>query len=535
MRKDQRTSKAGTPPQAARGSAQAKARAKWGGEDVTPPHRVIPIHPTVAGRNGEAERAILGACMIAYEAWQRALDVLTPEDFADEHHEQIFAAMTEAPRHEHGEVEIVALNEELKRRGTLASIGGTAYTHDLLSGCTNAYNYDNYIRIVLECSLERQRQYIGVKLVSGELSAADGASRLQALEERWQRWYGTGSHPLGVRASDVEPQPVQWLWRRRLARGKLSIVDGDPGQGKGLLTMDLAARLSAGRAFPGDFGVSQEPRAVILISPEDDIDDTLVPRLMAARADLTRIHILNTLTETDPETGKLVERRISIPRDVLRIEELQRQTGAELLIIDPVMDCLDSGVKTHVDSEVREALMPLKHMATRTGLAVLLVRHFNKSGQGPAMYRGGGSIAFTALCRTAFIVAEHPDGEGKVAFLPVKSNIGKLPDGLTFSKMLVHEDAIPSIKWDAEPTQLNANDVLTTGPKQSAEQREILDLLRSGGVTLPTGPFEVALALGIGEDDKTGQLRIRQRLSRMQKAGTLVSPAYGKYDLPLKK
>lgn len=498
--------------------------------------RRVSRNKDVLTSNPEAERGLLGSMLLEYDAFVAGTDHLTPDDFGVPRHQLIFEAISNTPRVGDGVVDVVMLNEELKREGTLAEVG-QAYTHDLVNTCENAYRYREYLRIVLDCSIARQTQALGRLLSVSEISSSDAALRLAALEERRARVVSGQSTPrqIGVVASDVQPEPIRWLWKRRLARGKLAIIDGDPGLGKGLVTMDLAARKSAGRAFPGDVGVTQTPGTVILITPEDDIADTIVPRLIAAKADLSRIIILNSITETDPTSGKQVERGVTIPRDVPIIEALATEKHAELLIIDPVLGCLDAGVKTAIDSEVRSALMPLKYMATRTDLSVLLVRHFNKSSNDKAMYRGGASIAFTALCRTAFIMAEHPDNGGKRVVLPVKSNVAKEADGLAFSLFALDDDAVPSVRWDAEPVGLNANDVVGGGAKRSAESREVLDVLREGGVTLPASPEEIALCLGVSADDKSGQARIRQRLSRMTKSGLLCSPVYGRYALPVKQ
>lgn len=489
--------------------------------------RPVPINPAVAGLNNEAERSLLGATVLAWEALDAAADALTPEDFYEPRHQLLFEAICETPRHEDGTIDLVLLDEQLKQSGHLREVG-QAYLHGLVNTCPDAYKYAGYLRIVLECSLERQKQAIGAQLTMGDLSPQDCIGRLKALEDRRLRVLEGAVRTLTTVASSVTPEPIRWLWKRRLARGKLAIMDGDPKLGKGFITMDLAARKSTGRPFPGD-SERQEPSAVILISPEDDIADTLVPRLIAAQADLSRIHIMNTIIETDPETGAEHERTVAIPHDIPAIEAAVAQTGAELLIIDPIMGCLDAGVKTAVDNEVRAALMPLKHLATRTSLSVILVRHLNKSGGDKALYRGGGSIGFSALCRTGFLVAEHPDNPAKRVFLPNGNNLSKDAPGLAFALASLDDDAIPWVSWDDEPTDIHPNDVF--GTKRSNEQRETLEVLKSGLVTLPAKPVDVALALGVARDDEAGQLRIRQRLRRMAQAGVIKKDAYGSYML----
>ena len=492
--------------------------------------RPVAIHPATAGINNEAERVLLSDMVLAYEALEAASDVLTPDDFYEPRHRAIFEAMGDCGRLDDGTIDVVMLDEALKRAGSLGAVT-QAYVHQLVDFHSNAYDFAQHIKIVLECSLERQKQTVGAQLAQGSIMPAECIMRLQAIEVRRERVLSGTVRTLGIVASSVQPEPIRWLWKRRLARGKLAIVDGDPGLGKGFLTIDLAARKSTGRPFP-DEKERQDAGAVILITPEDDIADTLVPRLVAAQADLSRVHILNTITELDPETGREIERSVTIPRDIPQIEALATQTGAELLIIDPIMGCLDAGVKTAIDNEVRSALMPLKHLATRAGLAVLLVRHLNKSASEKALYRGGGSIAFSALCRTAFIVAEHPDNSAKRVFLSNKNNISKEAPGLIFSLSALDDDATPWVSWELDESELHANDVLSNGAKRSAEAREMLDVMKSGTVQLPAKPSAIAAAMEDGGADEKAVMRISKRLSRMAKSGLICSPAYGLYDLP---
>src|SRR5712692_5450815 len=91
---------------------------------------------------------------------------------------------------------------------------------------------------------------------------------------------------------EIQPEPIQWLWPGRLAAGKLTLIDGDPGQGKSLMTLDLAARITTGREFP-DGVPCGEPGSVVLVGSEDGVSDTIISRLRAAQADLSRVHIFD--------------------------------------------------------------------------------------------------------------------------------------------------------------------------------------------------------------------------------------------------
>ena len=167
---------------------------------------------------------------------------------------------------------------------------------------------------------------------------------------------------IGKFLSGIEPEEVSWLWPSWLALGKLALVDGDPGLGKSAMTLDLAARVSAGKAFPD--GAECEPAGVVLLSAEDGLADTIRPRLDAAGADTSRILALATVPD---ENGH--DRLLSIPEDLPLIEKGIRRVGARLVVVDPLMAFLSGDTNSHRDQDVRRALAPLAGLAERTGAA----------------------------------------------------------------------------------------------------------------------------------------------------------------------
>ena len=189
----------------------------------------------------------------------------------------------------------------------------------------------------------------------------------------------------------MRPEPVTWLWPGRLAAGKLALLVGDPGLGKSWITLDLAARLSAGRAMPND-APAVPPCDVILLSAEDGLADTIRPRLDALGADVARIHHLAVLRAGD------AERAVQLT-DTAALECAIRETGARLH-----RHRSDRGVsrfhRSHRDAEVRGLMAPLAALAELTDAAILGVMHLAKSTQRPAVYRAVGSIAFAAAART---------------------------------------------------------------------------------------------------------------------------------------
>ena len=146
---------------------------------------------------------------------------------------------------------------------------------------------------------------------------------------------------------------------------------------------------------------------MVIVCAEDDLGDTIVPRLLAHGADLSRI--ASVPLERD-EHGHV--RPLSLPEHQDRLELAIRQVDAKLLVIDPITAYLSETINTNNDASVRRATTPLTDLAQRTGTAILLVRHLNKSGELKAKYRGGGSIAFTGAARAVLVVEEHPEQPG---------------------------------------------------------------------------------------------------------------------------
>src|SRR5579883_3003453 len=194
--------------------------------------------------------------------------------------------------------------------------------------------------------------------------------------------YDEDGHPISILVSKVKPEQVRWLWPGRIPLGKLTILDGDPGLGKSLLTLDLAARVTKGGPMPdGSTSDLGGPRGVVLLACEDDPADTLRPRLDAAGADCSRIVLLSAVREAVPR-GDAIETRERMPSlaDLGAIREAIRQVDAALVIVDPVTAYTVGD--THVDADMRALLAKLAEVAGELGVAIVVVRHLNKSGGG---------------------------------------------------------------------------------------------------------------------------------------------------------
>src|SRR5215203_5527186 len=298
------------------------------------------------------------------------------------------------------------------------------------------------------------------------------------------------SVPVGTLLADVEAETVEWLWERRIPLDKITVLDGDPGLGKSVLTTDLAARLTTGRAMPYGFQ-KREPAGVVILSAEDGAGDTIRPRFDAAGGDPKKVVLLGT------------EEMLAIPEDLGTIERAIKQVDAELVIVDPIMAFMGEDVNPNSDKEVRRALTPVKQLAERLGVAVLIVRHLNKTPGGNHLYRGGGSIGIISAARVGLLVGPHPDDDDLRVLAGQKSNLGPPPESLKYRIVTAPNDSA-QVKYEGT-VELKPQDLLK-GPQDEEERSaadEARDFLRSvlaGGVRKESNSVKAeAKSLGISE------------------------------------
>ena len=266
-----------------------------------------------------------------------------------------------------------------------------------------------------------------------------------------------------VPMNTVEPRAVQWLWKYRIPNGKLVSLSGNPGLGKSLVLVDIAARVTTGGAWP-DACPGGEPGGVVICSAEDDPHDTLRPRLDAAGADVSRINLVQSVVQMDAKTKHRSERLIDLQRDLSAISNaLDLTRGCKLLIMDPINAYLGK-TDSHKNAEVRQILGPVAEMCHRKQVAFIYLGHLNKSTNGPAMYRTAGSLAFVAAARVAHIVAEDKQDPNVRLFIPVKNNLAPNIGGLSFQ--VVAENDLPRIAWNNLPVTMTADEALAHDPRQ---------------------------------------------------------------------
>jgi putative DNA primase/helicase len=261
------------------------------------------------------------------------------------------------------------------------------------------------------------------------------------------------------RASEIEAQEIEWLWRDRLAIGKHTLFAGEPGLGKSQLSAWLAAAVSTGRDWPDGQGRAPFGNAIIL-NVEDDAADTIIPRLRAAGADCSRIYIAAAVQRDDGKSRRM----FNLQTDLELLQAKIQQIGnVRLVIIDPVSSYLGN-IDSHRNTDVRAVLEPLAEMASRLRVAVITISHFSKRGDGSANNRIIGSIAFVAAARAAFIISRDPDDDARRLFVPSKNNIAPARDGLGFqieTREVGPGIVAPAVCWDGLPVTRTADEILS--------------------------------------------------------------------------
>ena len=298
---------------------------------------------------------------------------------------------------------------------------------------------------------------------ANDYAQREGFDALEAMLHRAKAPLANGVVLLN--GADLTPQPVSWLWRDWLALGKLHILAGAPGQGKTTIAIAMAATVTSGGRWPD--GSRCERGHVLIWSGEDDPADTLLPRLLAAGADKTRVHFVSG-TRTDGELQPF-----DPASDMAQLAEQASRIGnVRLIVVDPVVSAVTGD--SHKNTEVRRALQPLVDLASTMSAALVGISHFSKGGQGqdPAS-RVVGSIAFTAVARVVLVAAKvkGEDGQDRRILARGKSNIG--PDDGGFEYSIAQVEALPGIQasrieWGAA-VEGSARELLTDPTDETEE------------------------------------------------------------------
>ena len=260
-----------------------------------------------------------------------------------------------------------------------------------------------------------------------------------------------------IRMSDVELTPVEWLWKPYLPFGKLSVLQGNPGEGKTYFAMHLAAACTNGKLLPNM--ERMEPFNVIYQTAEDGLGDTVKPRLIEAGADLDRVLVID-------------DSEVQLTLSDERIEKAIVENNARLVIIDPIQAYLGADVDMNRANEVRPIFMRLGQVAQRTGCAILLIGHLNKAAGMQSLQRGLGSIDIAAAVRSVMFIGKLRHDPTMRILTHEKSSLA--PPGVSLAFSLGDEGGF---RWVGE-YDITADEMLSgIEPQRETKTQQAKDLI----------------------------------------------------------
>lgn len=221
-----------------------------------------------------------------------------------------------------------------------------------------------------------------------------------------------------IKMSDIQTEEIEWLWYPYIPYGKLTIIQGDPGDGKTTLALNIASKLSRGEILDQEMKII-EPINIIYQTAEDGLADTVKPRLEIAGADCERVLVID-------------ESKQALSMADERLEEAIKITGAKLLILDPIQAYLGAGTDMNRANEARDMTKKLGALAEKYKCAILLIGHMNKAAGIKASYRGIGSIDFFAVARSVLLVGRIQGEENLRAVVQIKNNLAPYGNAKAF-------------------------------------------------------------------------------------------------------
>ena len=281
-----------------------------------------------------------------------------------------------------------------------------------------------------------------------------------------------GRYPMYRKMSDIKPKPINWLWEDYIAKGTFTLITGEPDLGKSQITLSMTAIVTTGGNWPVS-GEKCEEGNVIILSDEDNLEKTIRPRLEANGANLEKIHYLDGIGKGDSNSDcELFNLKSNLTQLETMINEIK---GISMIVIDPLSAYL-SGVDSYKNTDVRSILAPLSKLAERYDIAIVCVEHPPKSSTGRAMNQVGGSIAFVAASRSAYLVSKDPQDEERRLFLRIKNNLTSHSVSISYrlEEVILPTGKISKVVWGDEPVRITADEVLAFDKRTEWHKRKDL-------------------------------------------------------------
>jgi hypothetical protein len=326
-----------------------------------------------------------------------------------------------------------------------------------------------------------------------------------------------------LRLDQVEMEAVTWVRSGWLAKKKLTVVDGMPDVGKSTIMADWSARATRGWAFPGGPGFGRVCGVLIAAGTEDGAADTIKPRVLAAGGDDARVLVLLGMPEEDG--GR---RPFALPQDADYLLQVIREHDIGLVWLDSLMAALPADVNSHRDQDIRRALHPLAELAEESGAVVVFLRHPTKGGAGPAMYRGGGSVAIVGVARCGLLAVKDPEDESGERRLLAVHKCNLVPEAerrsvtYTIASEKVTSDGITvevgRVRWGGEDDR-SAEDLVRVSDQPDAPERA--DAARVILEALQQGPLTARQLDSVREDYGIGRHTWEQERARLRREGRI--------------
>ena len=385
-----------------------------------------------------------------------------------------------------------------ERRVRLFATGGAhlcGRSHDLGKGLTVVGDGDFVVAPSQFDDPNAERRYVSGRALD-EIDVAPAPPWLVRLINIDANDGSVAAHPPPVepsvimtRASDITSEKIDWLWPGTIASGSVTSLVGLPGIGKSQLVLDVAARVSTGRDWPGSAS-NGKPGQVIILSAEDSPSDTIVPRLIAAGADCDRVQIVMAVKDD----GGL-ERAFDLGSDLDRLANEHNLEQVRLLIIDPASAYLGSkagkSINRNHGGDVRVIQSRLSAFAAKHQLAVVAVSHLNKSSGARAITRIMGSLEWVAVPRAVFLVTGEANTDRRL-LLPLKNKLApdRIGHGFRIATKIVGDGIETSaLVWESEPVTITAEQALAAGSRVSKKQPALTDAEDFLRVLLGVGPI----------------------------------------------